>query len=65
MWDGAINNLDMQPLAPISHPAEMGSSINSVVEKLNASKLYQRLFYNAYGDSLFTGAVFLKKCITV
>jgi cytochrome c peroxidase len=55
MWDGAIGKLDLQPLVPISHPAEMGSSISSVVNKLNASGLYRKLFYNAYGDSLATG----------
>ena len=60
MWDGAINSLDMQALAPISHPAEMGSSINAVVDKLNHSKFYHRLFYNAYGDSLATGERTLK-----
>jgi cytochrome c peroxidase len=55
MWDAAINNLDMQSLAPISHPAEMGSSINSVVEKLNESQLYRELFSKAFGDSTVTG----------
>jgi len=60
MWDGAINHLDMQPLAPISHPAEMGSTINEVVSKLNASPKYRKLFYAAYGDSLVTGEHFLK-----
>ena len=60
MWDGAINNLDMQPLAPIAHPAEMGSSINDVVNKLNVSKMYRKLFTNAFGDSVATGEKTLK-----
>jgi len=60
MWDGAVNNLDMQALAPISHPTEMGSSINEVVEKLNASSIYRHLFYNAYNDSVITGEKTLK-----
>jgi cytochrome c peroxidase len=60
MWDGAVNNLDMQALAPISHPSEMGSSINEVVEKLNASEKYRKLFYNAYGDNTATGEKTLK-----
>jgi cytochrome c peroxidase len=60
MWDGAVNNLDMQALAPISHPAEMGSTINEVVEKLNASEKYRKLFYNAYGDNAATGEKTLK-----
>ncbi|MFN9680484.1 MAG: cytochrome-c peroxidase, partial [Bacteroidota bacterium] len=41
MWDGAINHIDMQALAPISHPGEMGSSINEVVSALNASNAYK------------------------
>lgn len=60
MWDGAINNLDMQSLAPISHPAEMASEINEVVFKLNRSKWYKNLFYNAFKDSLVTGEHTLK-----
>ena len=60
MWDGAVNNLDVQPLAPISHPAEMGSSIKEIVEKLNASPFYRGLFYTAFHDSIVTGEHTLK-----
>jgi cytochrome c peroxidase len=60
MWDGAINNLDMQSLAPISHRAEMGSSIHAVVIKLIRNKLYKKLFYNAFKDSIATGEHTLK-----
>ena len=60
MWDGAVNNLDMQALAPISHPSEMGSDIGEVVGKLNASEKYRNLFYHAFGDSIATGEKTLK-----
>ncbi|MFN0189270.1 MAG: cytochrome-c peroxidase [Bacteroidia bacterium] len=60
MWDGAINNLDMQALAPITHPLEMGSSIKNVVTKLQASKKYRQLYFHAYGDSIPTGEKTLK-----
>lgn len=60
MWDGSIHHLDMQALAPISHPLEMGSSIQQVVNKLKASKKYRHLFFNAYGDSIPTGEKTLK-----
>ena len=60
MWDGAVNNLDMQALSPISHPAEMGSSIKEAVEKINTSDKYRKLFYHAYGDSMATGEKTLK-----
>lgn len=60
MWDGAINHLDVQSLAPISHPDEMGETIENVVYKLQHSKKYPSLFFKAYGDSLITGEHTLK-----
>lgn len=60
MWDGAINHIDMQALAPISHPGEMGSSINEVVSKLNTSNTYKDLFQQAFGEKTITGARVLK-----
>ena len=60
MWDGAINNLDMQALAPLTHKAEMANDIKTLVEKLNTIKLYKQLFKNAFGDSIVTGEKTLK-----
>lgn len=60
MWDGAINHLDVQALAPISHPSEMDENISHVIEKLQVSSLYPSLFYKAFGDSLITGEHTLK-----
>ena len=60
MWDGAINNLDMQALGPISHKAEMANDISSLVAKLNTMKMYRKLFKNAFGDSIATGEKTLK-----
>ena len=60
MWDGAIHNIEVQSLAPISHPKEMGSSIQEVLGKLTASAKYRSLFYQAYGDSFPTGEKTLK-----
>ncbi len=60
MWDGAVNHLDMQPLAALSHPKEMGESLPSVVIKLNQSGFYRSLFYQAFGDSVVTGEKVLK-----
>lgn len=60
MWDGAIMNLDMQSLGPISHPDEMGNSIAKVVEELNKSARYRQAFFLAYKDSLITGERTLK-----
>jgi cytochrome c peroxidase len=60
MWDGSINHLDVQALAPISHPKEMGEQLNEVVIKLQRTKLYADLFQNAYGDQAITGEKILK-----
>lgn len=55
MWDGAIHHLDMQALAPIHNPGEMGSSIQEVVMKINRSGRYKTRFYEAFGDEKATG----------
>lgn len=60
MRDGAVNHLDVQALAPISNPVEMDENMAHVVSKLQASKLYTKLFYKAFGDSIITGEKTLK-----
>ncbi len=60
MWDGAINHIEVQALAPMSHPKEMAETIEHVVEKLKNKALYKRLFVDAYRDSLITGERLLK-----
>jgi cytochrome c peroxidase len=51
MWDGAINSLLAQPLAPISNHKEMGSSIKEVVEKLNRNSFYRLKFGEVFQTS--------------
>jgi cytochrome c peroxidase len=60
MWDGAVNHLDVQSLAPITHPAEMDEKIENIVRKLQQSPVYAHLFYAAFGDSIVTGERTLK-----
>jgi cytochrome c peroxidase len=60
MWDGSINHLDMQSLAPITHPDEMGETIENVIVKLQKTEKYPTIFKQAYGDSMITGANTLK-----
>ncbi|MFT5104288.1 MAG: cytochrome c peroxidase [Candidatus Latescibacterota bacterium] len=55
MWDGAINHLDVQSLAPISSRTEMGSNISDVIDKLKAHDRYPQLFENAFGLNGVTG----------
>lgn len=60
MWDGAVKHLDMQALAPMSNPDEMDETIKHVVGKLQANKIYPKLFFDAFGDSIITGEYTLK-----
>lgn len=55
MWDGGVNHLDMQPLAPITSPDEMNETLAHVVEKINRTPIYPALFQRAFGDSTATG----------
>lgn len=54
MWDGAVQSLEQQAIQPITHPAEMDNTLEAAVAKLNASELYRRGFYRAFGDSIVT-----------
>lgn len=60
MWDGAIHHIEQQALAPISHPAEMGETIQHVANKLNVHNSYPKLFKVAFRDSVITGQNLLK-----
>lgn len=60
MHDGAIHQLDMVPLAPISHPSEMGSDMPSTVQRLRHQSSYKSLFNSAFGTPAITGERTLK-----
>lgn len=59
-WDGGINHIEVQPLAPITAPNEMGESLAHVLIKINADTAYKRLFKNAFGDAAINSQRFLK-----
>ncbi|MEO8516955.1 MAG: cytochrome c peroxidase [Flavobacterium sp.] len=60
MWDGGVNHLDVQPLAPITSEVEMNESLENVVSKLQKSKKYPDLFEQAFGTKKITGQLTLK-----
>ncbi len=60
MWDGAVNHLDVQALAPITHPDEMGMQMQVVAARLQRSNMYPALFKKAFKDTLVTGERILK-----
>jgi cytochrome c peroxidase len=49
-WDGAITHIELQPLAPLTSPNEMGEDLDSVVLKIKKDTSYQRMFKAAFGD---------------
>lgn len=59
-WDGGINHLENQPLAPITAPNEMAEDITNVLEKLRKDTLYPKMFTKAFGDPLINSQRMLK-----
>jgi cytochrome c peroxidase len=54
MWDGGINHLDVQPLAPLTNEHEMGETVEHVIAKLKDDIAYKKLFAAAFGDEKIT-----------
>jgi cytochrome c peroxidase len=54
MWDGGINHLDLQFLAPLTAHNEMGETVEQVIAKMKASSSYKKMFKGAFGDELIT-----------
>jgi cytochrome c peroxidase len=50
MWDGGINHIEVQPLAPITNPVEMDEKIPTVIAKIQQDPDYKKLFNAVYGD---------------
>lgn len=50
MWDGAVHNLELQPLAPITNAVEMDETLERVLDKLRADPAYPALFAAAFGS---------------
>lgn len=60
MWDGGVNNLEVQPINPITNPLEMDEKLDNVVAKLQQSSKYKLLFSKAFGDEKVTSQRLLK-----
>ena len=60
MWDGGVNNLEVQPINPITNPIEMDESLLNVILKLRANKDYVQLFRKAFKDTLINSERTLK-----
>ncbi|MCW3120790.1 MAG: cytochrome-c peroxidase [Flavipsychrobacter sp.] len=60
MWDGEVDNIDVQAIKPICNPLEMAETMENVVRKLQMAGDYPMLFYKAFGDSAITQAGILQ-----
>jgi cytochrome c peroxidase len=60
MYDGGVNNLEVQPLNPITSAIEMNETMENVVLKLQSSEKYMLLFEKAFGTKKVTGQLTLK-----
>src|SRR6202008_2140485 len=61
MWDGGVNNIEVQPLAPITSPVEMDNTLENIVSRLKQSPSYRKKFKTVFGDSTeITGQRVLK-----
>ena len=60
MWDGGINHLDIQPLAPVTSSVEMDETLENVILKLQKSKKYPPLFEKAFGKKIINSQLVFK-----
>jgi cytochrome c peroxidase len=59
-WDGGINHIEVQPLAPITAPNEMAETVDNVINKLKGDEQYQKMFKAAFGDADISSQRMLK-----
>ncbi|MFZ4543374.1 MAG: cytochrome-c peroxidase [Saprospiraceae bacterium] len=60
MWDGGINHLEIQAIAPITNKDEMDENLEHVISKLNQRNDFRKAFYKAFKDSTVTSERMLK-----
>lgn len=60
MADGGVNNLEVQPINPITNPIEMNESLVHIIAKLKKNKEYVLLFKKAYKDTIINSERLLK-----
>lgn len=59
-WDGGINHIEVQPLAPITDTSEMAETISNVIKKISADTAYKKMFKAAFGDPVINSQRMLK-----
>ena len=59
-WDGGINHLEVQPLAPLTAPNEMAETVDEVITRLKADPSYPTQFKAAFGTDEINSQRMLK-----
>jgi cytochrome c peroxidase len=59
-WDGGINHIEVQPLAPLTAHNEMAESVDSILIKLRKDRVYRKMFKAAFGDETINSQRMLK-----
>lgn len=49
-WDGGVNHIESQPIAPIQNPVEMDEKLENIIAKLKADPDYKTRFNQAFGS---------------
>jgi cytochrome c peroxidase len=60
MADGGVNNMEVQPINPLTSPIEMNESIAHIIFKLKQNKEYVTQFKKAYKDTIINSERLLK-----
>lgn len=59
-WDGGINHIEVQPLAPLTVPKEMAETLENLLKKIGADASYKKLFKATFGDGTINSQRMLK-----
>ncbi|WP_160717945.1 cytochrome-c peroxidase [Chitinophaga solisilvae] len=54
MWDGGVNNLEIQPLTPFTDHKEMGVDLKELMQKMQTDPRYRNMFREAFGSEEIT-----------
>ena len=59
MWDGGVHHIEISPMNAMTNPCEMATDLNTIVNRLQETKIYGSLFKAAFGtDEINSQRVF-------
>lgn len=59
-WDGGVNHIEVQPIAPIENPVEMDLKFSEAVARVAADPIYRKQFEKAFGSDQVTSQLILR-----